>query len=404
MNSLTRAQRIVVLVAMVMIVLVAVTAASASTSTVGAPGSGGARYRVVLEGFTVTTQTWDHALNADGWGDEVFASVKTAYLDKDGKQLVPDNSSPTRVMGDVGSHPERVQAGTANPWTPTGGLKSGDSFPNPPYGGADPGPSTGLTLPLEIWQGDLVEDQQAVFITPTMWEWDGTPDAFGDWIRWAQAAVPKIGKEVAKYTGGGGRADTIVGSISLGLDLALSLQEDGILGQAKDRPIGMHATGDKAYGFEPQVVVLNYDRAESLVNTAYLGVNGLVGVDYTDDAKLGGGHYTLFLRVEKVRDLGADETPPKVSLLPATVAGRVATVKWNGVDPLVPDHVTTGVESYDVKAKVGSGKWQTVVEETDDTQYEIAGKRRSQIQYRVRARDKAGNESKWSPIRTVRLK
>jgi hypothetical protein len=29
-------------------------------------------YDVTLEGFTVHTQTWDHAFNIDGWADEVY--------------------------------------------------------------------------------------------------------------------------------------------------------------------------------------------------------------------------------------------------------------------------------------------------------------------------------------------
>ena len=55
-------------------------------------------YEVTLEGFTVNNQTWDHALNVDGWGDEVYVNTDVRVIDQAGAVLVRSEKS-TAVMG-----------------------------------------------------------------------------------------------------------------------------------------------------------------------------------------------------------------------------------------------------------------------------------------------------------------
>ena len=82
-------------------------------------------------------------------------------------------------MGDTNGYGYRVQAGSASD---KGGIKTGDSFPgNTPWirrGGINRD-----RLPMMLWEGDLVANQTAAVIIPTIWEWDGGEDLFTGWRR-----------------------------------------------------------------------------------------------------------------------------------------------------------------------------------------------------------------------------
>ena len=71
-------------------------------------------YEVTLEGFTVNNQTWDHALNVDGWGDEVYVNTDVRVIDQAGAVLVRSEKS-TAVMGDTNGFSARVRAGIGLP-------------------------------------------------------------------------------------------------------------------------------------------------------------------------------------------------------------------------------------------------------------------------------------------------
>lgn len=95
--------------------------AAAPTASAAKAGKLGGRYRVVLDGFTVNSQIWDHALQVDGKDDEVFASANVIYRDRNEEPLLTDEVS-TRTMGDTNGFGDRIAAGTANGAGGAGGL------------------------------------------------------------------------------------------------------------------------------------------------------------------------------------------------------------------------------------------------------------------------------------------
>ncbi|HET6818374.1 MAG TPA: choice-of-anchor D domain-containing protein [Mycobacteriales bacterium] len=99
-----------------------------------------------------------------------------------------------------------------------------------------------------------------------------------------------------------------------------------------------------------------------------------------------------------------DTTAPTVTtarLAPAKLAGQV-NVSWSGTDVLNP------VTSYDVQVRrvASDGTdfgWQTVVTATSGTSAVVSLSADTQTCVEVRARDRAGNQSGWSPMQcTIR--
>lgn len=60
----------------------------------------------------------------------------------------------------------------------------------------------------------------------------------------------------------------------------------------EDRPIGIYGQ-DGQQRFDGQVIVLNFERAESIANAGQ-------DIEVTYKDKIGGGDYTLFIRVERL--------------------------------------------------------------------------------------------------------
>lgn len=258
----------------------------------------GGRYRVTFLGFEVLSATWDHALWVDGKGDEIYLSAGIVQSDGLGNVVV-NSEIRSRVFGDVNGYPGRIRAGSMSA---RGGIQSGDAFP-----GWDPKSLQAFgspgTPPFPIWEGDLIEgDKSSVVISPTLWEWDGGADAFADWAGWAKSALPDAALAVASVLGAPAVGEVVREASTLGLGLALSMSEAGIMGQAKDRPIGIRRKpggGPNDYAFDPKVVVFDFVHAEGALNANILGVPGLISVPYTDDARFH-GNYTMYLRVDRV--------------------------------------------------------------------------------------------------------
>jgi hypothetical protein len=357
------------------------------------------RYKVIVEGFSVSAQTWDNVLQSDGKGDETFLSAKVAYLDSKGKAVAPESSFKSQTMGDINGWNGRVQAGSASD---RGGIISGDTFPSPLDLTATPtGTSSTFTPPFTLWEGDLIQGKEAVVITPSLWEWDGSGDVFGGWLAWAQTALPKIAASVGTFIGGGTASDTIKKATELGLGVLTVFNDPSFVGVPGDRPIGTTKAADgKSFIFDQQVVLLNYDRAEALLRQQINGVSGLIALNFQDDPTLT-GDYTLYLRVVSVEQK-PDVTPPRVTVLRPNVKSGRATLRWQADDPYVEGAKTSGVDSFDLSVRK-SGRWKLLLDHTDDTTHLIKGKHGVTVVYRVRARDDARNTSGWSQPRSVRL-
>jgi hypothetical protein len=142
------------------------------------------RYRVSLTGFTVQSQTYDHLLQIDGKGDEVFLATHVMQFDTTSTSLVVSNEVLTsKIYGDINGFSYRVKAGTAGF---TGGLVTGNEFP-PPKSLVGTG-----GFPMVLWEGELVQGRSAVLIVPTIWEWDDNPELFGNWLTGRHAFLSRL--------------------------------------------------------------------------------------------------------------------------------------------------------------------------------------------------------------------
>ena len=198
------------------------------------------RYRVSLTGFTVRAQSYDHPLQIDGKGDEIYLATQVMAFDTASAGLVIDNRVLTsRVYGDVNRFSYRVRAGNAGP---TGGLRTGDSYPASTSGkGASAEPTV-------LWQGELVQGRSAVVVVPTVWEWDDNMELFGNWITGRHALLYNLLQR-----------DPMVAILSNGDPQPMELGSAGLVmhtnmfGDARDRPIGMRAgmPSNRAGFFEP---------------------------------------------------------------------------------------------------------------------------------------------------------
>jgi hypothetical protein len=250
------------------------------------------RFRVTVNGFRVNAQTWDDALNWDGWGDEVFfkSSARVVNADKsEGDQY----DRTTAVMGDTSAYAPKVWAGTGKP---TGGLITGDTFP-----GSEPwkkSRSANLDQeypPFRLWEGKLTQKQDTVFIALALYEWDPGENFLQGLIEWLGKSITKL-KQADLF---GPTAKKVFEGFELGLDVMGSFP----LGDSGTKPIGIRKAGKSGYGeFTPKVIVLNYDNAIQLINNRPSGRDfGVIEINYYDDVYYA-GNYSIFVQIEYLVD------------------------------------------------------------------------------------------------------
>ena len=345
------------------------------------------RYRVVINGFTVNNPTWDHALEIDGKGDEVYFSVIVQTLDKEGNQL--SYSEPkTKTMGDINQFPERVKAGSRSD---KGGLNRGDTFPtNTPWVmSQSPQPDR---PPWLVWEGELIEGETAVIIMPSIYEWDGAKDAFNEWIQWAKTTFEKLKPFLNVIFGP--QSVVVCEGIQLGLNVATSMGEPGFWGEAKDRPIGMRKEGGR-YNFIPKVVTLTYEKAEWLQNNNPSGKgNGILELRYIDDPKLA-GDYSFYIQVQRIQPAPPEKpvllSPPSGS----TVGTHIPTLDWEDA---------TGASEYQIQISPSETFTTLIVDTTvvSSSYTPTSDLNEGLYFWRVRAIN-AGGTSEWSSSWSFRV-
>lgn len=258
------------------------------------PQSG--KYRVVINGFEVKRESWDDALQRDGKRDEVEIRTKVIRLDKDGNPL-EEQEPASATMGDINNQNGRVQAGTASD---KGGLRTGDKFPTTtPWRRTVPTDINRDYPPMLVWEGELVQGEGALIITPTIWEWDFGQDFLQSWVHWANGAAKEFGSRIKRFIGP--EQQVIFDLVELGLNVAVSL--DGVIGTPQTRPIGLRENPtSKKFEFNAKVLALTYDKIEALLNSnaqpAGKGV-GVFAFRFTDEEVLK-GDYVLYVQVERV--------------------------------------------------------------------------------------------------------
>lgn len=165
------------------------------------PPSASGRYLVTILGFRAYAVSSDDPLSRDGFGDEGYAAAYIRRYDRRTEQLIAATSCRTRTYGDVAvansatipivcnansssnnqadvasnspapAGQPRIQGGT---WMPTGGIKDYDMIPNGPAVAARNQIAKDNAFPWRLWDGPLVDGVDALVITPSIWEQDGT--------------------------------------------------------------------------------------------------------------------------------------------------------------------------------------------------------------------------------------
>lgn len=260
------------------------------------PNSG--QYRVIINGFEVKAETWDDNFHWDGKGDEVEIRTKVTKLNKNGQVIFEDNPE-SKLMGDTWRLPGRVQAGSKSD---KGGLQTGDAFPSStPWLRTLPLDKASKAPPMVAWQGPLAQGEDAVVITPTIWEWDPGQNALQSWAKWAADLPKELAAKASDLVGG--KLKFLVDAVDLGLAAVVSMDKAGILGNSASRPIGMQKSEqpDK-FEYKPKSLVFTYDSVEALLNgneePGGSGI-GVFSIPFIDDAYYR-GHYLLYVQVERV--------------------------------------------------------------------------------------------------------
>lgn len=275
------------------------------------------RYRVMLTGMVVNRQSWDNPLQLDGKGDEIFIVAPTMLYDAVTKQ-VRQELAKSEVMGDANGRTWVVAAGRASE---KGGLLSGNRVPDVPTPWIRYGEVSGSRFPLLLWDGELVQGQHALVVSAAPWEWDGMGDLFN---RWHANRERRQRDWAASADGDSLVVHPSVKPIDLPTPTLVTL--DLILGQARDRPIGLRPATptdpaspafmgllgktlmqvdesmNNSLVFHEQLVVLTpFSIEQALVNPAKAGAvrPGIIELRFTDMPRLQGS-YTLYLQVERL--------------------------------------------------------------------------------------------------------
>lgn len=282
---------------------------------------------VVLQGFWVTRQTWDHAGNADGWGDEIYMKCAVNQLDAAGNSLGGVREMKTPVHGQrderdwwsgrrYAKWPDRVLVGSAS-GVGHGGLKNGDHYPpyNPWEGQWPPNRPVQNTgnLPLLLWEwsGDASALQGSLIVTPAVWEWDNGKPMMPEW---GDAEAKMVEQWGGKIGGGAGGVATALLAVGLapaaaavgavgGVIVAvtklvpwfISVGKD-LFGVAGDRPVGQIVDGQKRV-YDPQILTFDLAKMAAAAANEMGKGPGVWWLRVKDDAAIGAGEYEMFVKV-----------------------------------------------------------------------------------------------------------
>lgn len=250
-------------------------------------------YRITISHVMVNAATIDHALSADGKGDEVIVRTLVSQFDATadpaaGRPALVGRS--TRIMGDTNNLSDRIKAGSISA---AGGLQAGDTIP---AAGALPREPRTDAIPLLVWEGELRDRATGVMVLPTIWEYDG-PDSplEPQWPyladRWWTAALPSL-VEQTRYDNAAMRPIP-----ASGLQLRRPIPD--ALSAAETRPIGMTRTVNSEV-FEPRYLLFTFRSVERELRNPRAPARGVILVGYNDARELAGS-YTLRITVERLQ-------------------------------------------------------------------------------------------------------
>ena len=147
------------------------------------------RYRISLEGFKAINTTAEDPFRNDGRGDEIFISTQVSEYGRNGG-MTSTQMLRTPTFGDVQNFPGRVRAGSAGN---TGGIVAGDRYPAEAQYISQLQPATTNNLPFLLWEGELGEIENAVILSPAIWETDGGDELWPSFVNFNGAAAVDVG-------------------------------------------------------------------------------------------------------------------------------------------------------------------------------------------------------------------
>jgi len=240
------------------------------------------RVRITFLGFKCHRETWDDILGMDGRGDEVFFQFSLSRADQRGN-VRQKFDRRTDVYGDrSGAFTNRIKAGSESP---TGGIRAGDL----------------VNTNLLLGEYDL-DDGDITTIVPSAWEQDPIADNSNAFSATIGGFIGSLNQRVAPlmigvHLLGGDFAGALFHGASLGLTASRPAGDQGELGRAGTRPIGMKKNGD----FIPTVFSINTPNLVTLCRSNYGYGNGVIEVKY-DEPALGNnrdhGIYSILLKLE----------------------------------------------------------------------------------------------------------
>ena len=260
------------------------------------------RIRISFAGFDCYRETWDDILHADGKGDEVYFNFGFSLADKNGSSKL-SYEKRTGVYGDAtGPFSNRISAGSYVDLfgNNKGGIKAGDTYRcNTIVGEYDMADGDILTIIPTGWEHDPIADNSASFFS--------TMKGFYNSMNQKLAPI-MIGFNVLTGNLGG----IIYQAGSLGISKINAGGNQGELGKAGTRPLGMEKYGD----FSPKLVVVNTPNLNTICNSDMGFGKGVIGVNY-DEVAVGNsrdhGNYTILLRIEFFPNQNATATAPPSS-------------------------------------------------------------------------------------------
>lgn len=99
---------------------------------------------------------------------------------------------------------------------------------------------------------------------------------------------------------------------------------------------------------------------------------------------------------------GRDRTDPTARFTSTGVDGDTITLRWSGSDPRLATG-TAGLRGYDLDRRAPDGEWTRVYNATTRRSYARQHAPGTTFEFRVRARDKAGNIGRWTEPVTLTI-
>lgn len=304
------------------------------------------RIRITFTSFKCYRETWDDILNMDGKGDEVFFRFNVIRADKNGNSVF-NYEKRTDVYGDTyGGFSNRINAGSCTNM----------------FGGEKGGIRAGDLVNTNVLLGEYdINDEDVISIIPTAWEHDPIADNSNSFTSTIDGVYRQLNQRLAPIMMGvhlltGDMAGVLFHGASLGISSSRPAGDQGELGKAGTRPIGMKKNGD----FTPTIVAVNTPNMATITNSNFGNGKGVIEVNYNEEA-LGNsrdhGNYSIFIRIEFV----PQSTPAPAPSTGSTSVTKTAAAAGNAAPAPAPAPSTVSVPVKTVATPVAT---QSTIKQT----------------------------------------